>query len=150
MYENLLVAVSLGDEAGPEIIRSAQGVAGDKARIDVLYVVDPRYIPFVFDYSFGGGSSEEILESAMIHAREKLTELCRPLGIAEEQIVIELGHPAEVIKELAKQRNRDLIVMGTHGRRGWRRILGSVAGEVLHGTPINVLLCRSALPEVEH
>ena len=43
------------------------------------------------------------------------------------------GPPAEVIVDAQRRTGADLIVMGTHGHRGWRRAaLGSVAENVLH------------------
>ena len=53
------------------------------------------------------------------------------------------GHPAEAILAYARDHEIDLIVMGTHGRRGLRRwILGSVTEEVLHEAPCPVLAVR--------
>ncbi len=50
------------------------------------------------------------------------------------------GHPAEKIIEYAKEKNVDLIIMGTHGRRGLDRIIfGSVADYVVKYSPIPVL-----------
>jgi len=50
------------------------------------------------------------------------------------------GEPWEKILEAAKDMNADLIVMGTHGRRGVARVfLGSVAEKVVRRSPIPVL-----------
>ena len=63
----------------------------------------------------------------------------------EQQIV--LGRAADQIHELAKHRDADLIVIGSHGRHGWRRLLGSTANAVLHGAPVDVAVIR--IPENE-
>jgi nucleotide-binding universal stress UspA family protein len=53
------------------------------------------------------------------------------------------GSPREEILRLAKEGNVDLIVMGTHGRRGLpRAILGSVAERVIRTSDIPVLTIR--------
>ena len=53
------------------------------------------------------------------------------------------ARPAETIVEEASH-GYDLLVMGTHGRRGWQRLrLGSQAEEVLRGASVPVLLVRS-------
>jgi nucleotide-binding universal stress UspA family protein len=58
------------------------------------------------------------------------------------------GHPAAEILRAARETPCDLIVMGTHGRTGFRRMLmGSVAEEVLRRAPCPVLTVRGALPE---
>jgi len=50
------------------------------------------------------------------------------------------GHPADKIVDYAKENSVDLIVMGTHGHRGFNRILfGSVAEGVVKNSPIPVL-----------
>ena len=52
-------------------------------------------------------------------------------------------HPAEGIVETAKARACDVIVMGSHGRRGVAGLLlGSVAARVVALSTIPVLICR--------
>jgi nucleotide-binding universal stress UspA family protein len=52
-------------------------------------------------------------------------------------------HVSDVILSTAKKWRADLVVMGTHGRRGLNRLLlGSDAERVLRGTPIPLLLVR--------
>lgn len=56
------------------------------------------------------------------------------------EIEIAIGGAVPVILSAASDRDVDLIVMGTHLRRGWRRaILGSVSEGVLHGSRCPVL-----------
>jgi nucleotide-binding universal stress UspA family protein len=51
--------------------------------------------------------------------------------------------PAETIVEIARDDQADLIVMGTHGRRGFKRLfLGSTAFKVLRHAPCQVLVVR--------
>ena len=52
-------------------------------------------------------------------------------------------HASDVILDEAKRWRADLIVMGTHGRRGFNRLLlGSDAERVLRDTPVPLLLVR--------
>lgn len=56
---------------------------------------------------------------------------------------VKIGDPAIEILELAREGHCDLIVMGTHGRSGFRRVIaGSVAEEVLRSAPCPVLTVR--------
>lgn len=56
---------------------------------------------------------------------------------------LEIGDPRDVIDGVAAQVGADLIVMGTHGRRGIRRVLlGSVAESVVRTAPCPVLITR--------
>ncbi|MBI3412140.1 MAG: universal stress protein [Planctomycetes bacterium] len=57
---------------------------------------------------------------------------------------LEEGNPATEILRVARQSDTDLIVMGTHGRRGLKRLLmGSVAEKVLRESPCPVLTVRT-------
>ena len=57
--------------------------------------------------------------------------------------LLETGDPRTMIEAVARKLGTDLIVMGTHGRRGLRRFLiGSVAESVVRTAPCPVLLVR--------
>jgi nucleotide-binding universal stress UspA family protein len=61
---------------------------------------------------------------------------------------LEEGDPASEILRLAREGRCDLIVMGTHGRRGLGRLLmGSVAETVLRKAPCPVVTVKAPLPE---
>jgi nucleotide-binding universal stress UspA family protein len=65
--------------------------------------------------------------------------------IAERPVeaVLLAGKPAEVLARLAADGGYDLIVVGTHGRSGVKRlVLGSVAEHVVRASPISVLVVR--------
>jgi len=59
--------------------------------------------------------------------------------------------PADGIRQVAEEAGADLIVMGTHGRTGFNRImLGSVAERVLRETSIPVLTVRGGASEFQN
>jgi nucleotide-binding universal stress UspA family protein len=63
--------------------------------------------------------------------------------VPASDVVVE-GYPAEEIAALAQQRGVELIVMGTHGRTGMRKVLlGSVAERVIAIAPCPVLTVRT-------
>ena len=53
------------------------------------------------------------------------------------------GTPAQQIVERAEDWGADLIVVGSHGRGFWGRLLGSVSNSVIHHAPCSVLVVRS-------
>ena len=62
------------------------------------------------------------------------------LRYARVEGVLDSGDPGERILAVAKARGVDLIVMGTHGRRGLKHfVLGSVAEKVVRQSPVPVL-----------
>ena len=85
--------------------------------------------------------------SAAVRAEEtkRLAEKVQQLtarGVAVE-LVNRGGSPGEVVAEVAKERESELIVIGTHGHTGLQRfLLGSVATSVLRHAPCDVLVCR--------
>jgi nucleotide-binding universal stress UspA family protein len=64
-----------------------------------------------------------------------------------EQTQIDSSAPAEAIVDYVDEHNIDLVVMGTHGRRGFDRIrFGSVTEEVVRTAPAPVLTVRAQAP----
>jgi nucleotide-binding universal stress UspA family protein len=63
-------------------------------------------------------------------------------GIIIETRVLE-GYPSSALLDVAKNTSSDLIVMGSHGRTGLKRLwLGSVAESVVQEAPIPILIVR--------
>ena len=64
-------------------------------------------------------------------------------SVADVDVSVWYGPPAEAIVEAAQYRKADLIVMSSHGRSGLGRlVLGSVAETVLRSTAVPILLIR--------
>ena len=76
-------------------------------------------------------------------ARESLQELVKkhvPPG-SKVDLTVSSGEPEQEITKIAKQEQADLIVIATHGQRGWRRFLfGSVAEKVVRWAERPVLV----------
>ena len=78
-------------------------------------------------------------------SKAQLQELSARLcpNAAMGPLLVESGDPREVIVEKAKELNAELIVMGTHGRRGLSRaLMGSVAETVTRTAHCSVLVVR--------
>lgn len=74
---------------------------------------------------------------------KKFGEQHGPLGIERVAVYVTGGYPAERIVALAVSVDADVIVLGTHGRTGFKRIaLGSVAEEVVRRAPCTVHVVR--------
>ncbi len=66
-----------------------------------------------------------------------------PAAVRYETLVLS-GDPAEQVLDTARNIGADLIVMGTHGRRGLvHMVLGSVAERVVRESPIPVLTAHA-------
>jgi len=87
----------------------------------------------------------EIGKKICYMAKETLTTQ----GIDAESVICE-GEPHDVIIEIAKARAIDLIVLGTYGRRGLKRLLmGSVTSSVIIDSPCDILVVRKRRPDTE-
>jgi nucleotide-binding universal stress UspA family protein len=87
--------------------------------------------------------AEESLEELSARLRQK-----RPHAPRSVDYVIVEGEPATEIVNLAKDRDCDVIVMGTHGRTGLGRLLmGSVAELVMRKAPCPVLTVKMPVAE---
>jgi len=70
----------------------------------------------------------------------------RRSGIKPESVILESfgGRAADFIVQQAKKWGADIIVLGTHGRRGVKRlVMGSDAEQVVRTAPVPVLLVRA-------
>jgi nucleotide-binding universal stress UspA family protein len=65
------------------------------------------------------------------------------LRLPSAKSVLKLGVPWQQIVEAVNESNADLVVMGTHGRRGFEHVLmGSVAEKLVRLSPVPVLTVR--------
>lgn len=72
---------------------------------------------------------------------KKLEKILTKMDIPKDQVktVVVEGHPVDTILEYAIKHDNDLIVMGSHGRRGLARLLGSSTNGVINHAPCDVL-----------
>lgn len=115
------------------------------AKMTLVHVLEPMY----YDAEPGLQS----MEANWVHWRtqlEQLAGLISSFGLATGT-VIRGGVPTDSILDCAREQGCDLIVMGTHGRRGWARLrLGSVAEAVIRQAPCPVLTVKSPKFEPGH
>jgi nucleotide-binding universal stress UspA family protein len=146
MYQRILVPVdgSPTSEKGlQEAITLAKLTGG---RIRVLHVVDD--MPFLMASEGYGAMGGDVL-GVLRDAGEKILAECRArverAGVAVDSAIFESvqGRLCERVVQQIGDWKADLVVLGTHGRRGVRRlVLGSDAEQVLRNATVPVLLVR--------
>jgi len=93
-------------------------------------------------------SLQEFIETRTRRGLEHLLERLHALGVTHVGRRVEPGEPHEVIVRVAHEMGCDLIVMGTHGRSGFERLMmGSVAERVLRKATCPVLTVRQETAE---
>lgn len=137
-FRHLLVPTDFGECAAHALDVALDLAAKLGAKVTLVHAMA---IPTAMALVYAEGLSWPIeeLDSAARRELQALTESVRKRYPEVEGRVIS-GEPREAILALAKEVGADVIVMGTHGRRGLpRAILGSVAERVVRTSPIPVL-----------
>jgi nucleotide-binding universal stress UspA family protein len=146
MYERILVPVdgSLTSDAGlAEAIKLAK-LTG--ARLQLLHVVDD--MPFVLGTEGFGTMSADIvgmIKEAGMAVLTRSRAVVEKFGVPVETVLFDSfeGRLSQRVAEQAVAWKADLLVLGTHGRRGVQRmVLGSGAEQILRSSPVPVLLVR--------
>jgi nucleotide-binding universal stress UspA family protein len=145
VYKRIFVPVD-GSSASNAGLKEALKLAKDqKARLRLLHIVDELV---VFNTPEAGFNIQSVMESMRRSGQQLLdraVKLVASRGVKAESALIESAgvRVADVITRQAKRWRADLIVMGTHGRRGVNRMLmGSDAELVVRNAGVPVLLVR--------
>lgn len=149
MYKNIMLALDgskISDSLVEEVINLTKG---QSANVRIIHVVDESFVSYggpAFDYLSIIATCREDGEKILNNAAKKMAS---ESSIKPETSILELkplqGRVAEAIVEAAKEWPADLLVIGTHGRRGFSRLfLGSVAENIVRIATIPVLLVRGA------
>lgn len=92
-----------------------------------------------------GTSVTEVVVANSKRLMEQRVENLRRAGVTEVRHRMEAGEPSALILQVAEEEPFDLIVMGTHGRQGFERLMmGSVAERVVRQAASPVLTVRAA------
>ncbi len=141
-YRHVLAAVDFS-EAAERVARRALEIARrNEAELTYLHVVE--YVP-PLDLGYEPVVAPDWLpdeEELLAAARARLEELAGRLEAREAHLRVEWGHPKGDVVRLAEEVGADLVVVGSHGRRGITRLLGSTADAVLHHARCDVLAVR--------
>ena len=145
-YQHLLVAVDgspTSDRAVTEATNLAKASGG---RIRLLNVMDP--VAHISGFERPEVYRQEVLprlqqagESLLQQARTQVAER----GVPVDTVLVENldARVAQIVVDHAQAWGADLIVLGTHGRRGLARmLLGSDAEQIARTAPVPVLLVR--------
>jgi nucleotide-binding universal stress UspA family protein len=136
----ILVPTDLSD-CSLEAVHYARIAAGQaKASIELLHVMEPA--SYGIDFTIESSDEREQKRKAATERLEALSSELAAAGIAAK-VSLCGGSPADAILQFAARSSSDLIVMGTHGRRGLSHMwAGSVTEAVLRRGTIPVLAVR--------
>lgn len=145
-YRRILVAVD-GSAAAAKGLREAIRLASaEGAQLHILHVVDEFYAFASLDGMAPGVDLVPVFREGGRRVLNKAKAIAAKAKLKVTTVMRETvgGPAADVIVREAKKQRADLIVLGTHGRRGVRRlVLGSDAEQVVRTAAVPVLLVRA-------
>lgn len=107
------------------------------AKVTLLHVWEIPVYPYM-DFMLNSEVITRVEDAAVKHLADALAELRKVLPDADSKL--RTGLPWQGIIDTIAELKPDLVVMGTHGRRGvGRAILGSVAEKLVRLSPVPVL-----------
>jgi len=120
-------------------------------QIDIITIIDwgllPTYVTFPHEEEVESPNQKSIAEDTLNKTRNFIESKGHKITKSEYSY----GHPEVIILELIKEENYDMVVMGSHGKKGIRKWLGSVSRKVIMKSPVPTFIARPPLkPETEY
>jgi nucleotide-binding universal stress UspA family protein len=148
-YKRILVPVDGSPTSNAGLKQALKLAKSGKGRLRLLHVVDDSPLFRVSEPGFDYGAMLEDLKRYGRQVMQKAAKAAVAAGVrAESELSESFGvRVADIITRSAKRWRADLIVIGTHGRRGVNRLLmGSDAELVVRNTTLPVLLIHGTAP----
>jgi nucleotide-binding universal stress UspA family protein len=147
MYKRILVPID-GSPTSNKALTAALQLARDAGgRVRLVHVLDE--LAYLGGYNAYSGYSSDLIRIAQEVGTKILDDamgIAKAAGVPADPVLLEKfgDHLGETVADAAKLWNADLIVVGTHGRRGiGRMFLGSGAEQIIRLAPNHVLVVRS-------
>ncbi len=135
MYDRVICAIGLGSrERAEHLLRTSNTLLTPGGQLTVVHVIER--------FPSARENPDERTISAFSEAEEKLSALCRRLGI-DAQIDVRNGTASKTLLLIAKEKKADLLVLATHASDIFDRIFGSTTEYVIEHAECSVLVDRA-------
>jgi nucleotide-binding universal stress UspA family protein len=143
MFKSIVVGTDGSETADIALRRAIELAALTGGKLHVVSAYDPSPArvggkqPVAEAAAWSVGSDfkvEAVLQQAQNEARG---------GNVDFEVHAPKGDPADSLIAAAKEHDADVIVLGSRGMRGARRVLGSVPNKVSHHAPCDVLIVQT-------
>ncbi|MBI5277168.1 MAG: universal stress protein [Burkholderiales bacterium] len=142
MYKKILVAVDGSATSNKALVAALQLAREIQARVRITHLVDEIAFLSGVEYT---GELMRLAKDRGVRVLELALDIAKSSGVEADTALLEdpgqrLG---DAVAAEAARWGADLIVTGTHGRRGIGRVmLGSGADQVIRSSPVPVLVIR--------
>lgn len=143
MYKRILVPVDGSETSNRAVVAALQMARENGGRVRLVHALDE--LAYLSGYEY----SADLLKAARDegnHVLDGARSMAQSAGVPADAKLVETAgrRLGELVAEEARSWEADLVVVGTHGRRGMSRILlGSGAEQVLRLAPVPVLAVRT-------
>ena len=144
-YRKILCPVDFDPNSADAVAHAAALAANSGSTLYLLHVLQIN--PLTTQGAVQGFAGKDFYDSQIEHAHSRLEQWAQsiPAEIIRE-LAVEIGEPGNLIIAAQQRLGADLLVMGTHGRRGLKHlVLGSIAERVVRESPVPVLTVRAAV-----
>lgn len=139
-YKRILAALDLTPDE-PKVLEQAIELSKQNdAVLSLVHVVEHVASIYISETNFP--EIPDIENRLTETAEEQLKRVKQEHQISDAESYVRAGTAKHEIVDLAKEINADLIVIGSHGRRGLQLLLGSTANGILHLATCDVLAVR--------
>ena len=145
MYERILVPVDGSPTSTLGLTEACKLAKLTGARLLLLHAVDLAAVMITPEAAAISAKLFDSMHDAGEDVLAKAKATVQRADIAAETALVDTtaGRVSDLVVEQAKKWRADLIVIGTHGRRGvGRLVLGSDAEQIVRASPVPVLLVR--------
>lgn len=142
IYRTVLVAVDLSEHSAKVVGRAVELFAGSEAELTLLHVVQPVLGDYSFELQLDDYDDFQHAHSAAVKAQLHALNQGSGLKAPEARVLLTSGHPVREIHRQCKERQADLLVIGSHGYGALLSVLGSTSASVMHGIGCDVLTVR--------
>jgi universal stress protein A len=137
-WKNILAPVDFSPHAERSVKRAAALARENDATLTLLHVVED-FVLYDDFYDPVMPMTMEYEDALLEAASQRLAEWVRELDLGNPGVEVILGSAAGTILSYAEAQEVDLIVMGSHGRKGLSRLLGSTTRSILNRARCEVL-----------
>jgi len=144
LWQHVLMATDFSPHAAYALQRAVDIARRHGARLTLLHAVEDAVdYGGIYDPLAGGVGyplvDTELTQIQMDGAQKRLEELAAGLDLPDVKTEVALGWPKDAILSYAESHQVDLLVMGSHGRKGLARLLGSTTHAVLNNASCEAL-----------
>ena len=147
MYKRILVPIDGSETSNRALTTAIELAKAFGSRLRLIHVVEEMAYLSGYD-QFGGYSGEliQVMRESGAKILDQSMVVAQAAGVETDNMLFDKfgEHLGETVATGAKLWGADLIVLGTHGRRGiGRMLMGSGAEQIIRLAPVHVLVVRS-------